>query len=295
MEALNLKPGTVAPVASPMRRELYERDVEFTVKPKHLLTVLTYNIWDKSEYWQERIEHIVSLVKDHNPDVSCLLEVSDNCYRYIQSELAKSYIIFRVDEDSAGGAVGAGIVLLCNKKTVDLPEGGQPYYYDYSSGSGRVIGVELNLLSNNELINVLCTKLDDHRDNDHVRGDQFSMIQQVIKSQKIKNYIVMGDFNIFRRGEEVQGKILASDLDDAWTKMGCPNRVKYTFDGKKNRITQDRAQLRASRIYYSGTHLHVKALSFIGTKIISDSLQITPSCHYGLLGTFQCEKLYDRY
>lgn len=282
-----LQPGAMA---IPTKKELYDRELDFTAKTKHLLKVLTYNIWDKKEYWQDRIEHVVKLIKENNPDVGCLLEVSENCYNYLVKELEKFYIIFQVfllEGDDVG------IVLLCNRNTVDLPEGSQPYYYDFNSGKGRVIGVELELLSNGEQVHILCTKLDDHRDNDHIRSDQYSVIQQVIK--KLRNCIVVGDFNIFRGGEEVEGKIASSRLNDAWTKMGCPNRVKYTFDGKRNRITQDRSQLRASRIYYMGSHLHIKSLSFIGTNVISDSLKITPSCHYGLIGTFQCEKLTERY
>jgi exonuclease III len=293
MDVQQLQPGaTFAP--TPAKRELYDREMDFTTKPKHLLKVLTSNIRDKDEYWQERIEHVVKLIKDNAPDVGCLLEVSENCYNYIQNELEKHYIIFQVfllEGDSVG------MVLLCKRETVDLPEGSQPYYYDFNSNQsdeqkGRVIGVELELLSNKERINVLCTKLDDRRDNDHVRSDQFSVVQRVIK--KLRNCIVVGDFNIFRDSEEVHGKIQQSRLNDAWTKMGCPNRVKYTFDGKRNRITQDRAQMRASRIYYTGSHLHIKSLSFVGTSQITSSLRITPSCHYGLMGTFQCEKLTEQ-
>jgi len=284
----SLQPGAMIPQIS--KRELYDRDVEFTVAPKHLIKILTYNIWDKQEYWQERIEHLVRLIKEHGPDVCCLQDVSESCYNYLNEQLDKFYIIFQVFL-LEGNRVG--MVLLCKRDTVNLPDGTQPYYYDFNSGSGRVIGVELELLSNGENLHVLCTKLDDHRDNDHIRSDQFAVVQQVIK--KLRNCIVVGDFNIFHDGEEVQHKIMASKLDDAWIKMGCPNRVKYTFDGKRNRITKDRAQLRASRIYYMGSHLRVKSLGFIGTNYISDSLKITPSCHYGLIGIFQCEKLSERY
>lgn len=279
-----LQPGATA--LAPTRRELYDRDIEFTAQPKHLLKVLSYNVWDKREYWQERIEHITRLIKEYSPDVCCLLDMNEECYNVVQSELEKFYIVFQVfilEGDSTG------TVLLCRRETVNLPEGSQPYYYDFTGGNGRVIGVELELVSNGERVHVLCTKLDDHRDNDHVRSDQFSVIQQVIK--KLRNCIVLGDFNIFRENEEVQSKIKVSKLDDAWIKMGCPNRVKYTFDGKRNRITQDRTQMRATRIYYTGSHLHIRSLGLVGTATISDSLQITPSCHYGLMGTFQCEKL----
>lgn len=281
---MDLRPGDI----QPNKRELYDRELEFTAKPKHLLKVLTYNIWDKKEYWQERAEHVVKLVKEQGPDVVCLLDVSESCYNIFATELDKFYILFQVflmEGDNVG------MVLMCKRETVTLPDGSQPYYYDFPNGGGRVLGVELELLSNGEHVNVLCAKLDDHRDNDYIRNDQFSVIQKVIK--KLKNCIVVGDFNIFRDTEDVNQKIMESKLDDSWIKMGCPNRVKYTFDGKRNRITQDRSQLRASRIYYNGTHLNIKSLGFIGTTVISDSLRITPSCHYGLIGTFQCERLTE--
>jgi endonuclease/exonuclease/phosphatase family metal-dependent hydrolase len=283
-----LQPGATIPQIA--KRELYDRELDFTAVPKHLIKVLTYNIWDRQEYWQERIEHVVRLIKEHGPDVTCLLDVSENCYNYINDQLEKTYIVFQV---FLLEGERTGMVLLCKRDTVNLPEGTQPYYYDFNCGIGRVIGVELKLLSNGERLHVLCTKLDDHRDNDHIRSDQFAVVQQVIK--KLRNCIVVGDFNIFRDGEEVQHKIMSSKLNDAWTKMGCPNRVKYTFDGKRNHITQDQSQLRASRIYYMGSHLHIKSLGLIGTNYISDRLKVRPSCHYGLIGTFQCEKLTERY
>jgi exonuclease III len=266
---------------APTRRELYDREVDFTVQPKHLIKILTYNIWDKREYWQERIEHVVHLIKDNSPDVCCLIDVNEDCYNYVQRELEKAYVVFQAFVQEGDHA---GIVLLCKRDTVEIIE--LPYYYDFTSGKGQIVGVDLKLISNGEQLTVLCTKLDDHQDNDHIRSDQFAMILQAIK--KIHNCIVVGDFNIFRDNEDIHNKIRASRLNDAWTKMGCPNRVKYTFDGKRNRITQDRTQMRASRIYYIGSRLQIKGLGFVGTSTISESLRITPSCHYGLLGTFQC-------
>jgi endonuclease/exonuclease/phosphatase family metal-dependent hydrolase len=276
----------------PAKKELYDREIDFTAKPKHLLKVLTYNIWNKQEYWQERVEHVVKIIKDQCPDVCSLLEVTESCHNYIQTQLERMYIIFQVFILEGNSC---GTVLLCRRETVDLPEGTQPYYYDFNGPTpgGRVIGVELELLSNRERVHILCTQLDDYRDNDHIRSEQFSVVQQVIK--KLKNCIVMGDFYIFKDNEDIQNKIQQSRLNDAWIKMGCPNHVKYTFDGKRNKITNDRTQMRASRIYYYGTHLNIKALSLIGTTPISSSLKITPSCHYGLMGVFQCEKLTDRY
>lgn len=269
------------------KKELYENDIDLTVKAKSLLKILSYNIWDKTDYWEERISHIVKLIRDNNPDVCCLLEVSKECYDFLVDALEHSYLLFQVfilENETTG------MVLLCNKATVDLPEGTQPYYYDFQT-DGRVVGVELELMSTGEKFHVLSTKLDDHRDNDHIRNEQFSLVSKVVKN--LKNCIVAGDFNIFKDGEDVESCILSSKLKDSWTKMGCPVRVKYTFDGKRNRITQDTTQLRATRLYYYGSHLDIKSLSLIGTSPISDQLPIAPSCHYGLLGVFQYEKMNE--
>lgn len=284
---MDYKPGEILDSVSNQstirikKRELQEPDIDIKREARHLIKILTYNIWDKQEYWQERIQHVVKLIKDGFPDVACLLEVSENCYHYVAKMLDPFYIVFQVFIEEGNKS---GMVLLCRHDTVSLPTGCQPYYYDFKS-EGRIIGVELVLKSNSERFHFLCTKLDDHRDNDHIRSDQFSVVQHVIKG--IKNCILVGDFNIFGDKEEVESKIMKSKLSDAWIKMGCPNRIKYTFDGKRNGITRDRTQMRASRIYYSGSHLSIRSMGLTGTGCISPDVQISPSCHYGLTAVLQ--------
>jgi endonuclease/exonuclease/phosphatase family metal-dependent hydrolase len=270
------------------KREIHDSDIDIKCDTQHNVKLMSYNIWDKEEYWEERTQQVIRIVKDNAPDVCCLLEVSENCYKDIFTALDPFYIVFQVFIEE-GNRVGT--VLLCRRGRVDLPNNSQPYYYDFNTGDdasnfqGRVIGVELVLLSNNEKLHVLCTKLDDHQDYDHVRSDQFKVIQQVIKG--LRNCVVMGDFNIFRDDEEINHDIMTSKLHDSWIKIGCPAKVKYTFDGKRNNITQDKSRLRASRIYYSGSHLSIRSLSLVGTNKISSDLPITPSCHYGIVGIFK--------
>lgn len=286
----NLHPGETAENRHQFaKREVHDCDINLKQKNRHLLKVLSYNVWNTVEYWEERITQVLKLVKDNSPDVCCLLEVTKECHQYILDALEKLYIIFQVFIEEGDQS---GMVLLCKRETVDLPLGSEPYYYDFKDRSGRVIGVELVVLSNSEKIHVLCTKLDDHPDNEHIRSEQFDVLDHIIK--KIRNCIVVGDFNIFLSGEEtVEHKILRSKLNDCWIKMGCPGRVKYTFDGIKNKLTKDRSQMRASRIYYVGSRLTIKSLSFIGTNHISTNLPIAPSCHYGIIGIFQCGKQSD--
>jgi endonuclease/exonuclease/phosphatase family metal-dependent hydrolase len=265
----------------PAKREINDRDIDFQPKKLALLKAMTYNVWNKEEYWEGRIDRVVKIIKDQSPDICCLHDVSEQCYKYVQRTLESFYIVFQVFLEE-GEKVGT--VLLCRKETVDLPEGTQPYYYDFTAGQGRVIGVELIHLSTGEHYHVLCTKLDDRRDNDHIRAEQYDVIHHIIGS--IKQCIVMGDFNIHSDTEDIIGRLAESKLIDSWTALGCPSKVKYSSDGKRNHITQDRSQFRNARIYYCCDHLVVRSQSLVGTSKISDTLPITPSSHYGLVAIF---------
>lgn len=273
----------------PTLHRLSKREVDNPInlvsrQEKHILKVMTYNIWEESSYWQERTNAVIQIIKSQSPDVACLLDVTKQCYDVFSRVLESTYIVFQVFTEEEKPS---GIVLLCRRDTLELPDGSQPYYYDYAT-NGRIIGVELKVLSSGDYINVLCTKLDDYRDNDNVRLEQFKIANHVInKDLKIKNYILMGDFNIFSDNEPVAGAISSTRMVDAWVKMGCPPKVKYTFDGKKNKSTTDRTRLRASRIYYHGTRLNIKSMGFVGMGRISEDAPLPPSCHYGLVAWFQ--------
>lgn len=267
------------------KRELEEPNIEIRTAPRHLIKILSYNVWAEESYWQERIHSVIKNIKDSTPDVACLLDVTQACFDRLMNALESTYILFQVFIEEGNEC---GMVILCRKETVELPAGTQPYYYDYNVGEGRIIGLELNLRSNGEVINVLCTKLDDHRDNDNIRAEQFQIAHHVIKS--LKNLILVGDFNVYSDEEDIEKKISQSKLQDIWITMGCPGKVKYTFDGKKNSCTSDKSQLRATRIYYAGNHLDVKSMGITGTSVISDDVPMPPSCHYGLQACFQSGK-----
>ena len=270
------------------RRELPEES-NITTEHKWLLKIMTYNVWNNKSYWQERIGSIIRILKDLKPDVACLLDVNEVQYSMLRDALDTIYTIFQgfIDENKK-----AGTVFFCNKKTVDIID--QPYFYDYNFTNGCVIGVEILIKSSGNKVNVVATELDKVPANDHIRADQIKMIQQVLKP--LKHFILVGDFNIYNYREEGETKLTQCKLVDSWSKLGCPSKIKYTYDCKKNNCFKftdknDRTQLRNSRIYYNDTkQIEIKGLSLIGLEHINPQIPIPPSCFYGLMGTFQSIK-----
>ncbi len=273
---------------APQRREIQE-EPHVVTEARHLLKVMTYNIWNNRSYWQERTCSVIKILRELQPDVACLLDVNESQYGMLKEALEKYYTVFQgfIEEGNKAGAV-----FFCNKATVDIVD--QPYFYDYNFAYGCVIGVEVLIKSTGNKVHVVATELDKTPDNDHIRADQVNMIQQVLKP--LKHFILVGDFNIYNYREDGEKKLSQCKLIDAWSKIGCPPKIKYTYDCKKNNCFRfsdkvDRTQLRNSRIYYNDTHqIEIKGLSLIGLEHINPEIPIPPSCFYGLMATFQSHK-----
>lgn len=242
------------------------------------LSVMTYNVWSESHYFEERMLYIINIIKDSEPDVVSLIDVNSKSMSLINKHLAKIYLIFEVfsqNEDKSG------CVLLCSKKTLTLQEDTQPFYYDYPKGS-RVIGADLTHIQSGFQFSALATRLNDNPDNDHIRDAQCAVLQQVIKD--IDHFIVMGDFNIYSHEENAVKRL--NNINDTWVTLNCPIKIKYTFNGFNNPMINKDMALRNSRIYY---HSKTKVfspfiMSLVGINNIQDIKEeaVKPSLYYGL-------------
>lgn len=265
------------------KRQISNQEKVYKLNDEPLLKAISYNVWNNSSYWQERIGAITKLIKTESPDVVCLIDVTEQAFHMISKILDKHYIIFQVFIDEKKQC---GIVLLCNRDTVSIPEKSPPYYYDYPTGYGQIIGTELIHKRTGTKFHTLATKLDENPDNDHIRDNQCDVITQVVR--KLENYILMGDMNIYHRSEKAEEKLslvgASSRMIDSWIKIGCPNKVRYTYDGKKNPIIKNKLQVRNARIYYRSRHhlLKVKSISLLGYENISETIKVPPSPYYGL-------------
>lgn len=265
-------------------------------------TVLTYNVWVHEAYQKERLLKIINIVRTKMPDILCLQELTTESFPFVEARLSPFYHIFQAFI-TAGNSYGDCIMY--RKDTVKMVEDNDnPYYYDYDGATKmhrRVIGCEFELVKfgpSAPRIHLLTTHLESAPTNDNYRSLQFDIIQRAIGS--LKNVILAGDFNIStqkQREEEIERKIDRSRLKDCWVELGCPYKVKHTYNPKRNAIMQgqDDSLMHGSQpqrfdrvLYYSaGQHFKPCLMSLVGRENVSQSVPIPPSNHYGVIVEFE--------
>lgn len=243
-------------------------------------TVLTWNIWFSQKNMVERTMRIIQHIKSLSPTVLCLQEVTEVSYNMLSERLADYFIfqVFITERQSYGTCI------LCKKAETEIIE---PYYYDYpdTQMGRRLVGCEIKWKGIANSIHVMTTHLESMWENTDIRNLQFEVVKEVIKNYP--NVILAGDFNICSNKEPVQQNIRNSDLIDCWEKLGCPNAIKWTYDGTVNSNISGNKRGRLDRIYYRSDNLTSVDLSLIGLGSTSPSIAAPPSDHFGLLTRFQ--------
>jgi hypothetical protein len=217
------------------------------------LRIVSYNI---AEFTRDKLANLA--LQCQSADILCLTNVSAAAYELLNNTLQgfSSFQVFL--SDAVRDQKQRGTVIYCNKKTVMISEDDTPYYFDYEGASGRILGTGIYHKRTRTTFNVLTAELDVN--NEAIRKRQVETLQKVIID--MDNYVLLGDL-----GE------LPLKLHDAWIKLGCPGRVKYTVDG----------QQRLTRIYYKSRVLIPKVMSLLGT-----NLQLGPN--YGVETILQIKK-----
>lgn len=257
-----------------------------TQKVLQVLKLLTWNIWCEDDYMYERMAHIVRNIRHQSPDVICLQEVTAVSYSILKKALESQYESFQIfiDEKAA-----YGLCIMSKKGTTQIIATGDdgPYYYDFegcTTMGRKVIGCQI-VHSSGVKFHILNTHLESMGENDHLRSDQFDIIKKVTKH--MKHCFLVGDLNICSPSEEIEKKISESKFYDAWIEMGCPSKIKYTYNYRKNSNVKSRYMSRLDRILYTNkSSFEMKSLSLIGCDTISDTVQIHASDHFGLLAEF---------
>lgn len=254
-------------------------------------TVMTYNIWFDNAYIKERTLKIVNIIKHKSPDIVCLQELTEGTFDLIESQLGSIYQIFQAFKDEGNPY---GTCIMCLRESVSIIEDDDnPYYYDYNSCTQmgrRVVGCEIEFKKFKTLktprVHILTTHLESLKDNTDQRASQFDIIKTVIKGYK--NCILTGDFNVCNSNEPIEKKITESKLTDCWIEMGCPHKIKYTYNAKKNKNIHGSKYLnRFDRILYCSEAFSAKSMTLTGRDDVSASIPIPPSDHYGLITEFE--------
>lgn len=275
----------------PLKKELYSANVNSAqtktnnsqnpVKPADSITVLTWNIWFEEKWLKERTLRIIGIIKDLSPDLVALQEVVAASLALLKAHLPQ-YHLFQVFVEE-GAAYGDAI--LCKRATVDVVE---PYYYDYpeTQMGRRLIGCEISMKTGQrEKMHFLTTHLESMWTNAEARNLQFGVIQSIIAEHK--NVILCGDFNIANNGEAVERTIAGTDLKDAWTEIGCPSAIKWTYNGEMNKNINGKYKARYDRIYYRFRFKSkLDNLKLVGLGATNSQVLTPPSDHFGLLAQF---------
>lgn len=276
---------TIEAIIHKPKKRVLKTDI---IKPasSHKFTVLTYNVWFGDMYQHERLSKIICNIREKIPDIVCLHELTVDAFNFVDNKLSAYYYIFQafITEDDPYGSC-----IMCKKDSVRIVESDDnPYYYDFNKTkmSRRVLGCEVEFIKfSAPAFHILTTHLESLPENDTFRGPQVDTLHGVIKN--LKHCIIAGDFGIANVEEEAEKKLQSSKLTDCWVEMGCPYKLKYSYNAKKNVNIRDKGQYRYDRILYHSSKIKVKMLSMIGIDNISQSILIPPSSHYGLLAEFE--------
>ena len=216
------------------------------------LRILSYNVAGNSRHDQARMESVSRIIREISPDIGCLHCVSASGFQTLRGLLDSKYILFEVfleEKESSGG------VLLLKRDTVAIPEGAQPYYYDFSVGKGRVLGTEI--VTADFRTHILMTDFAAGIDEDNIRAEQFDTVLEILKTVQNQAYVLAGDFNIHELTEPVERAIMGRrDMRDAYLVTGCPENVRNA---------------RTHRIYYNIPDATVLKLQSGGTERIKET------------------------
>jgi endonuclease/exonuclease/phosphatase family metal-dependent hydrolase len=281
---LNEKTDEEVPTESTPEIEVTKRQLQHA-SPFEKIRALTYNIWFSDEKRDgvldrtTRTLEIIRQIRKARYEIIGLQEVVKETYELISTHLKKHYHIFQVFLNEN---LQYGDCLLLARDKIDIVE---PYYYDHEKTmmSRKIIGCEIRLKNTSHSFHVLNTHLESNANNRDARVEQFATIERVVTDHKIRNVILLGDFNIASTQEPIEDAIKQSIFSDAWIEIGCPLDVKWTYDGRRNPHVKKDFCARFDRVLYHFDFDHlVTQLRLVGvTQEMSP-----PSDHFGVMAEF---------
>lgn len=245
-------------------------------------SILTWNIWFDQRHFNDRINHIVKILKDFSPNVICLQEVIIESLNLILNDKKLSSLYDFYYDTSLITIPGKYGEITMVKKGYVCQFISVPFK---NSKMGRHINAlnieELNL----DVINVHLESV--FRKYFKPKQEQFNFLADNVILPN-RNIIMCGDMNMDEYDDEnwATNKIQECGLIDVGTKSSaaCPP----TYDCDKN-VNAYNYKSRLDRMLCKGTDLQVKSYKLVGTTIIPE-IGIHPSDHFGILCNFDISK-----
>lgn len=250
------------------------------------LTIVTYNCWYHKKDLSSRTRHLVKTILNTSkyiPDIICLQEVTGRSFEILQQSLGAHYDLYEAFGDPPLPYTN---LIAINRQTLEVI-GDTITVYDFDSQMGRkLMVINVKVKQTGISFYVLNAHLEGFPENWKYRRVQMESIHRMIKAEKIKNFILTGDFNICQDQEPIEAQFRLYEYMDGWNELGSPQSLKYTYSYKNNPYAHMngalRIESRQDRILYQFREdkAVITKMKLLGTK--------KPFCsnHYGILAEF---------
>jgi endonuclease/exonuclease/phosphatase family metal-dependent hydrolase len=242
------------------------------------------------------IINIIMKGNKYMPDVVSLQEVTSKSMSMLEKSLSNHYFLFDVlDRNNQVSATSSIIpfsnVICVSKATMEIiPD--TITAYDFDSQMGRKLMVcGVKHISTDTTFYILNVHLESYEENWSYRRAQMESVLRLVKEEKMKNIILMGDFNITHPREPIEVQLrLSSGYQDVWNEMGSPESLKYTYNSKTNEYAKSKMQQQQSASIQS--RMDRILYKFKDSRIIPIKIKLLgvtnpqPSDHFGILAEF---------
>jgi len=176
-----------------------------------------------------RIEGLLNIVKEQNPEVICLQEVTRTIAKVIleQDWIRENYIITDNDEGHTFRVYGTMILSKLPYKQLSTQE--------FPSLMGRKL-IFAQFIVNNERVCVATVHLESLENDAPVRAQQMEVANAVLDQKYCDHVALMGDFNVYSARE--RETLVNTTYVDIWKEL-YPNQNGFTYDPDNNVIVQE--------------------------------------------------------
>lgn len=266
------------------------------------LSVVTFNVWYGKKDQQERLRRLCRVLvrsggRNRLPDLICLQEVTPQTYRMIEKVFQRDYFLFEIF--SSGEKIPHCAVTCINRKAFEIIEDSLTAYHFESQMGRKVLACQLKHKGSGVEFHLFNAHLESRPRNHNYREVQVESVLSLVRENKIKNLLFVGDLNLSVLGEPAELLLREAELTDAWMEIGSPGSLKYTYDTQENSYARDKLgedkseelRRRLDRVLYRFDHEKVNS---VVTKIRMLGIEEEASDHYGLLVEMALKKVERR-
>lgn len=249
---------------------------------RRTLTFLTYNVLGDRVVAAERVERLLEVIREADPDVIALQEVAPWFYERLSKKpwVAEGY---RGTTVHGRPLVPKGLYILSRIPIKKLAHTWLP------SRQGRMVLVAY-LKVNGRWLAVGTVHLESPLRSGPARAKQLDKVFPLLA--KSDDAVLLGDFN-FGHEEEPETSHLNRRYKDAWLvrRGGEPG---FTWDIERNDLARrgsfkGETSRRIDRILVRSDVWRLKSIRIIGDEPVSEGGKLFPSDHFGLVATLECE------